>query len=124
MTKIKVLATDIDGTLINSEHKISTENRALIEKIKSMGKHVIVSTGRSHIESIYMFNNEGIACAKICANGGVVVDEEGKVVATSPANRKSIKKCIETLLSLPVYFEVYTNKSCISPNYLNSAEKN
>lgn len=123
MEEIKVLATDIDGTLINNNHEIPSANRKLIDEIQSIGKHVIVSTGRSHTESIFMFDNEGIVCAKICANGAIVVDEEGKVIYTSPVNRNSIRNCISTLQNLPIYFEVYTNRGCVSLNYLNHEQK-
>ena len=42
-----LIATDLDGTLNNSEHEISRENREAIAYFQSEGGHVTLATGRS-----------------------------------------------------------------------------
>lgn len=113
---MKILATDIDGTLINSKHKISHQNKKRIKEINALGKHVIVATGRSHLGAIQLFKSEGIQCAKICSNGAIIVDEQGNVIGTSPANRKSMERCVEILSKQKVYFEMATNHGAVLQN--------
>ena len=46
MANYNLIALDMDGTLLNSELKLPEENRAAIELAQSMGKQVVLSTGR------------------------------------------------------------------------------
>lgn len=50
MPNYKIIATDLDGTLLNSESKISTENLAAIRKMTEMGIYFVPSTGRTLTE--------------------------------------------------------------------------
>jgi HAD superfamily hydrolase (TIGR01484 family) len=44
---IKLIALDMDGTLLNDKHEISKNNREAIEQAQSKGVAVVVCTGRS-----------------------------------------------------------------------------
>lgn len=46
MKKIKMLALDIDGTLLNSELKLSSKNKASIQKAQANGIKITLCTGR------------------------------------------------------------------------------
>ena len=47
MTK-KIIAVDLDGTLLNSESKLSDFTKKTIKKISEKGHHVIITTGRPY----------------------------------------------------------------------------
>ncbi len=42
----KIIALDMDGTLLNSEHQISPENKRAIEQAKQKGVKVVLASGR------------------------------------------------------------------------------
>jgi Cof subfamily protein (haloacid dehalogenase superfamily) len=44
---IKLVATDLDGTLLNPEMQLSHENKAALEACAARGIHVVVATGRA-----------------------------------------------------------------------------
>ncbi len=46
MNEIKLLALDLDGTLLNSKGEVSPENTAAIRAAERMGVHVTIATGR------------------------------------------------------------------------------
>jgi len=46
--RFRLVATDVDGTLLNDEHKVSRENMAAIERARNAGAKVTLITGRSH----------------------------------------------------------------------------
>ena len=46
MSQIKVVALDLDGTLLNSEKKISPRNLAAIRAAQEKGVKVVLTTGR------------------------------------------------------------------------------
>ena len=51
---IKCIATDMDGTLLNSVQQISEENKEAILKAQAQGIEVVVATGRSYQEATYV----------------------------------------------------------------------
>ena len=45
---IKLIASDMDGTLLNSNHKIPKENLQAIKKAEEMGIKFAIATGRMY----------------------------------------------------------------------------
>ena len=46
MSQISLIALDLDGTLLNSEKKISPRNRAALAAAQAQGVKVVLTTGR------------------------------------------------------------------------------
>lgn len=81
MRKIKLVALDLDGTLLNSEKRVSERNRRAMEACIQKGIHVVPCTGRTWAgipDEIRCL--PGIRYA-ITLNGGVIFDSrENKVI--------------------------------------------
>ncbi|MDR3689156.1 MAG: Cof-type HAD-IIB family hydrolase [Fimbriimonas sp.] len=97
--RTKLLATDIDGTLLTSERTPHTENVEAIRRAGESGIRVVLASGRI-ASSMARFSEElGLDGAMICSNGGHVKGLHGKeilyvglphdVVATSLAYAES-----------------------------------
>ena len=43
---VKIIALDLDGTLLDSAKRLSPKNRAALEEAASMGVHIVPTTGR------------------------------------------------------------------------------
>ena len=50
--KYKALALDLDGTLINSEKKLSTKNKKAVMEAAERGVHIILASGRPDRKSV------------------------------------------------------------------------
>ena len=48
---IKLIATDMDGTLLNAGHEITTMNQEAIKFAQANGITVVIATGRSFYEA-------------------------------------------------------------------------
>jgi Cof subfamily protein (haloacid dehalogenase superfamily) len=108
---IKCIATDMDGTLLNSLQKVSLENKQAILKAQSQGVEVIVATGRSYSEALYALNDAGLRCPVICVNGAEIRSIEGDVISATPIDKQMAKNAASKLdENDQVYYEVYTNK--------------
>jgi Cof subfamily protein (haloacid dehalogenase superfamily) len=114
---VKFIATDMDGTLLDPNQKVSKENKAAIERAQNEGVEVIVATGRSYQEARYALDEAGINCPIICVNGAVAFSKEGKVIASSPIDLKTVRKSAKYLEEHHIYFEIYTNDGTYSQNY-------
>ncbi|MCM3586796.1 HAD family hydrolase [Mesobacillus maritimus] len=113
---IKCIATDMDGTLLNGYQKITEENKAAILKAQEQGVEVVVATGRSYQEAIFVLEEAGLKCPVIGVNGAEVRTPEGEIVVTNPLTKQQAKEAAAILRDLGIYFEVYTNKGTYTDN--------
>ena len=80
MSEYKLIGLDMDGTLLNSEKKITPENMAAMEKAFAQGKEVVLSTGRSVAElSEYTGIIKGLRYL-VCISGAMVYDLKNKEI--------------------------------------------
>ena len=77
---IKLIASDMDGTLLNSDHKIPKENIELIKFVQKNGIQFVVATGRAYYEALPALNDESIKCDVISFNGGIIYDKNGNEI--------------------------------------------
>lgn len=89
---IKLVAIDLDGTLLNNDRKISTENKEAIKKAKDLGIKIVVCTGRpllSVVDILEELNLRELDDYVITYNGGLVqLSETGKVVSQQTLTKK------------------------------------
>ncbi|WP_144551840.1 Cof-type HAD-IIB family hydrolase [Bacillus sp. X1(2014)] len=111
---IKCIATDMDGTLLNSVQQISLENKEAILKAQSQGVEVVVATGRSYQEATFVLSEAGLTCPVICVNGAEVRSKEGDVLSATPIGKQLAREVAARLSKKDVYFEVYTNQGAFT----------
>lgn len=72
--KYKLIATDLDGTLLNSEHSISPFTEKILKELDSRGVKVVVATGRSYSSLKPRVHALGLEHPIICYNGAMIRD--------------------------------------------------
>ena len=115
---IKLIASDMDGTLLNSDHKIPKENIELIKFAQKNGIQFVVATGRAYYEALPALNDESIKCDVISFNGGIIYDKNGNIINITPMKLKDLYYTIEILKSLEISYQLYTKNTI----YTNSIE--
>ncbi|HEX3352938.1 MAG TPA: Cof-type HAD-IIB family hydrolase [Terriglobales bacterium] len=68
---IRLLALDIDGTLLNPEFQISPTDMAALRRVRKEGIEVVVVTGRRHTFALPIVQQLGFDLWVISSNGGV-----------------------------------------------------
>lgn len=94
MTK-KIIAIDLDGTLLRSDHTISDYTVDTIQKVQAKGHQVIISTGRPYRTALPYYRQLGLETPMINFNGSLTHIPEAKW-----AYEHSIKIDREHLLKL------------------------
>lgn len=115
---IKLIASDMDGTLLNSDHKIPKENIELIKFAQKNGIQFVVATGRAYYEALPALNDENIKCDVISFNGGIIYDKNGNIINITPMKLKDLYYTIEILKILEISYQLYTKNTI----YTNSIE--
>lgn len=90
--EFKLIALDMDGTLLNDQQEISDENRAAIAKAQEQGVHVVLSTGRSLLTCREYAQSLQLSSYLITVNGSEIWDESGQLVERKLIDASHIEK--------------------------------
>ncbi|GFH40761.1 Cof-type HAD-IIB family hydrolase [Lactococcus insecticola] len=113
---IKLIATDMDGTLLNDEMELSAENITAIKQAQNAGMTVIVATGRSVEEARPILQDAGINVPIITSNGAQIFDKDGKNTFTVGLDTVKLKTAMAILRQHEIYFELFTDKGGYTEN--------
>lgn len=120
----KLIAIDMDGTLLNDQHEITTEVRETLLEARSKGSHIVLCTGRP-IGGVYRYLEElGLQDEGdyvIAYNGALVQDSHtGRVVSELSLTYENLEELYDVSreLQTPMHFfdaeQVYTPNKDIS----------
>ena len=76
---IRLLAIDIDGTLLDSRHQISPVNLAALRRARQAGVEIVLVTGRRHHFALPVAESLGFEVALISSNGAVTRSSRGEL---------------------------------------------
>ncbi|MGE6257789.1 Cof-type HAD-IIB family hydrolase [Heyndrickxia sporothermodurans] len=107
---IRCIASDMDGTLLNSKQEISKKNREAIFFAKNHGVEVVIATGRSYEEAKFILEESDIICPIIAVNGAEIRNKNGEIVRTNGMSGATAASIAKVLNQLGIHFEIYTNK--------------
>lgn len=114
---IKCIASDMDGTLLNSKQEVSEKNFEAIQKALNSGVEVVIATGRSYEEAMSVLQESGLQLPIICANGAEIRTKEGEIVKAHPLDHKIAKQAAGVLNQLGIYYEIYTSEGTYTVDY-------
>lgn len=95
---IKLIAVDMDGTLLQSNNQIGEETRKALKKADSLGIKVVPASGRPLPGVIPYMNELGITGDNnyaVLYNGGLVQSISGRVLISHQFNFAEFEKMLE-----------------------------
>lgn len=114
----KLVAFDLDGTLLNSKHRISENTLEIIKMLKSMGVCIVIATGRSFNACIY-YGKLIQADYIIACNGAFTYDRNNKNISNKlPLNKALAKKVLDILYNYSTDLKIQWDS--ISTYYSNN----
>jgi Cof subfamily protein (haloacid dehalogenase superfamily) len=94
----RVVATDLDGTIVRSDGRISERTRQALGRVESSGSTVVIVTGRPPRWLDGIAEETGHRGLAVCANGAVVWDlHEERVVASYPMQAEIARGIVAAL---------------------------
>ncbi|NHM33747.1 HAD family hydrolase [Neobacillus terrae] len=106
--KYSLLATDLDGTLLNEDKEIDSKTIEAIHEFRSRGGRVVISSGRSPLSTKWIAETIGLKNEPIIAyNGAVILDEEGKVLEQYPFQNEALLSFLDACQEEGVYAQFY-----------------
>lgn len=118
---IKLIASDLDGTLLNNKHEIDKESVEAIKKAESLGIIFAISTGREYesVKGLLEENNLKVQC--ILSNGAEYRDEEGNILEVVNINKNTVREIIRVLDENKLSARIFTNKGIYTTSSKNEA---
>ena len=105
---IKLIASDMDGTLLDGNGGISPYNVEMINEAKKRGIHFVIASGRAYTDILPVTQQHGVECACVTGNGAEYIDEKGELISSCYLGAKEAIGVIEILKALDIKFMIYT----------------
>lgn len=104
---IKMVVTDIDGTIYTPQTGINIETKSCIKELCEKGIHVAIATGRTYGSAKSVADTIGIKCPLICYQGGLVNSYEGEILDVKYLNPEIAKEIINDFRKRNIHLNVY-----------------
>ena len=113
MADYKLFASDLDGTMLNKNSEMSTQNYAAIEKMRQMGVEFIPITGRCLAETDQELLKSGIKYI-INSNGASIYNIETKVSHVTHINKSAMEQVIKILEDYEVVVVAHSDNAVLA----------
>ncbi|MGL4740291.1 MAG: Cof-type HAD-IIB family hydrolase [Sarcina sp.] len=114
----KLVAIDMDGTLLNSEKQISQRNRKAITDAVKAGAMVVIATGRGYVGIESHLKDLGLNVQgqyTLAMNGGAAYDSyTGKAVTSLGLKGKDLHRIYDLSQELNLKIQAYTLDECLA----------
>ncbi|WP_110111864.1 Cof-type HAD-IIB family hydrolase [Bacillus sp. CGMCC 1.16541] len=111
----KLIAIDLDGTLLNNENEISNENLQAIKDAQAQGVEVVVATGRAAFDVKQIFAKTDVKTWIIAANGATIHEPTGEQYVSVPMEKTEALAILKWLEENDYYYEVFSDEAIYTP---------
>lgn len=107
--KYKAIVCDLDGTLLNEEHKFSEETKETIKEVKKTGRKIFIATGRHHLDALKLKEQLGLDSYLISSNGARIHDENNIEVYEKNIDKEVVDFILSVKCKEGIERHVYTD---------------
>ena len=111
-SKVKLVVTDMDGTLLNSQSKVSAQFLGLYNQLKKLNIQFIAASGRQYFSIIDRFDESIQNDITIVAENGAFAKHGDQELFTSSLPTEYIAKSIDILRKIDNVYIVLCGKKC------------
>ncbi|WML35269.1 Cof-type HAD-IIB family hydrolase [Clostridium sp. OS1-26] len=122
--KYKIIAVDMDGTLLNDDKHITDINLDMISKAVNEGVKFVISSGRIPSGLKFYGNTVSKKQPMICCNGAIILDENKEIIYSKSIDKKSILRVIDVIREKKdTYFHFYDESAIYSEQFRFATER-
>lgn len=105
---IKVIASDLDDTLLGSNHMISKENADAVKRVQDAGIEFLVCTGRTQEGADIVIKPAGIHCKCVTASGAEINDADGNNIKRYLLSYEQLELLVNELAPYNTHMTFYS----------------
>lgn len=99
---IKVIASDMDGTLLGDDHTVAPETLKAVKEAQAAGIRFMVATGRNFTGAMNELKDLDLECDYIVGSGAEIRNSKKEIVKVTPLSYQSCKDVYEAAQEFPV----------------------
>lgn len=104
----KLVAIDLDDTLLNNEGIISEKNKEAIQRAENAGVKVVIVSGRSYASTKQLIKELALPNLTVSLNGAYIQDPaDDRLVASFPIDQSITQELIEDIEPFDVHINYY-----------------
>lgn len=121
-----IIFSDIDGTLLNSEHKITPLTQQAIRDVEANGIPFAIVTARGITGTYPVLEQHGIDCAVVCYSGGVILNERREVIHHQGLTKAEAQEIVDFCEGegFDMSWSAYSFEDWVSPDVSDPRIKN
>jgi Cof subfamily protein (haloacid dehalogenase superfamily) len=106
---IKLIACDLDGTLLDNDHNVTEDNEKVIETLKEKEIPFIIATGRIYPSAAEFSKKLQLKTPIIACNGAVVKDPiKDEILFDYPVASEKMNALIDICHKYDIYYHLYS----------------
>ena len=107
--KYKLLVIDVDGTLVNKNGKISTEDKDAVIQVRRSGIPVCLCTGRAVKACLGIITQLSLDGYHMFFDGALVIEpQKGLELYIQPIDSAVVREAVEFVHQNDIYFELFS----------------
>lgn len=121
---IKIIVSDMDGTLLAHDSSISKGNIEAIRYAQSKGVQFAIATGRDYSSLKGILEAHDLKCFSILGNGAQFCNENGEILSSAYFPKKCFKQVLQIFDELKIHYMIFTANgfySTAEPNVVRDA---
>lgn len=91
---IKVIISDLDGTLLNGEHRISDYTKQILKELHQQNYLIIVATGRHHLDAMPIIETLGFPIYLVTSNGARIHAPNKELIFATNMDSEAVKSVL------------------------------
>lgn len=108
---VKIVASDLDGTLLAPNHQLSDFTKLTLKKLHDQGYTFIFATGRHHVDVAGIREIAGIPAYMITSNGARVHDQNDQLMYSQNVPQDLVQPVIDVVRQdLNIFIHMYQNE--------------
>jgi Cof subfamily protein (haloacid dehalogenase superfamily) len=104
---IKMVATDIDGTILGESFQFSPVVVECVKKMTAQGIRVVLVTGRMHIAALKLAQKLQLTTPIVSYQGGLIKEQDGKTLYEKTLDPHRAKEVIQWAKENDVHINLY-----------------
>ncbi|MES2239208.1 MAG: HAD family hydrolase [Bacteroidota bacterium] len=91
---IKVIISDLDGTLLNADHRISDYTKQVFRELYDQNYLIIVATGRHHLDAMPIIETLGFPIYLVTSNGARIHSPNKELLFATNMDSEAVKSVL------------------------------
>ena len=120
---IKLVAIDMDGTLLNGKNEITIKTQEILKQATQKGVKIVLTTGRVLKSALHYSEYLSLDSFVIACNGGIIVDKNTNILFKKPIPKEKMLEIMKVGKEFSAYFHFYNENTFFTNRYVKEVDE-